>query len=139
MSYNYNKKLVPIAQKLRKNMTPEEKKVHYDILYRLPFPVKRQANIGNYIVDFFIPNKGVVIEIDGVQHKLPEHKKSDEARDNDLRKLGLTVYRYTNYEINTNFSGVFKDILKKLNVNFEELKPTKSQSKSVALNNRQTK
>ena len=65
MKYNYNEKLVPNAQALRKNMTPEEKHLWYDFLKRLPVTVNRQKNIGNYIVDFYISSACIVIEIDG--------------------------------------------------------------------------
>ena len=77
----YNKKLVENAKELRKNMTPEEKKLWYGLLKRLPMTVKRQHNIENYIVDFYIASKKIVIEIDGIQHLTPEHKESDEKRD----------------------------------------------------------
>ena len=65
MIYKYNKNLVSNAKKLRKNMTPEEKHLWYDFLKRLPITVNRQKNIGNFIVDFFIAEKRIVIEIDG--------------------------------------------------------------------------
>ena len=54
-------------------MTPEEKHLWYDFLKRLPMNVRRQHNIENYIVDFYIAEKKIVIEIDGRQHLLPEH------------------------------------------------------------------
>ena len=72
MSYEYNKNLVPNAQKLRKNMTKEEKHIWYDFFKKLPVTVHRQKNIGEYIVDFYIPEKKAVIEIDGKQHRMPE-------------------------------------------------------------------
>ena len=71
----YNKKLVSNAQTLRKNMTPEEKHLWYDFLKRLPFNVRRQHNIENHIVDFYIAEKKIVIEIDGIQHTSEENKK----------------------------------------------------------------
>ncbi|MBQ2826585.1 MAG: DUF559 domain-containing protein, partial [Clostridia bacterium] len=64
MIYKYNKNLVSNAQALRKNMTPEEKHLWYDFLKKLPCTVNRQKNIGNFIVDFFIASKRIVIEID---------------------------------------------------------------------------
>ena len=51
MSYKYNKALVGTAQKLRKQMTDEEKHLWYDFLKKLPITVNRQKNIDNYIVD----------------------------------------------------------------------------------------
>ena len=77
MIYKYDKNLVATAKTLRKNMTPEEKRLWYDFLKRLPVTVNRQKNIGNYIVDFFIATGRVVIEIDGVQHQLPDHWQAD--------------------------------------------------------------
>ena len=50
MSYKYNKALVGTAQKLRKQMTDEEKHLWYDFLKKLPITVNRQKNIDNYIV-----------------------------------------------------------------------------------------
>jgi len=53
----YNKKLVSNSKTLRKNMTPEEKRLWYDFLKELPYNVRRQHVIGNYIVDFYIAEK----------------------------------------------------------------------------------
>ena len=101
-------------------MTDEEKRLWYDFLKKLPVTVNRQKNIGNYIVDFFIASHRIVIEIDGIQHKLPEHIKSDQDRDNQLHQLGITVLRYTNVQIHQNFHGVCRDILKYLNLSVHE-------------------
>ena len=122
MIYKYNKNLVSNAQELRKNMTPEEKHLWYDFFKKLPITVHRQKNIGNYIVDFFIASKRVVIELDGIQHYQSENKRSDMIRDNEFEALGIKVLRYSNTDIKTNFSGVCKDILKYLNIREDELK-----------------
>ena len=119
MIYNYSKKLVPNARTLRKNMTKEEKHIWYDFLKNLPVTVNRQKNIGNYIVDFFIAEKRVVIEIDGSQHGMEGQKAADEKRDADLNALGITVLRYRNQDINQNFYAVCQDILLKLNLEYK--------------------
>ena len=92
----YNKKLVSNARTLRKNMTPEEKHLWYDFLKLLPFTIKRQHNIGNYFVDFYIAEKKIVIEVDGIQHTAPEHKEADRQRDMTLSAWEITVLRYSN-------------------------------------------
>ena len=97
--YSYNKKLVSNAQELRKNMTAEERHLWYDFLKKLPIPVKRQKNIENYILDFYIPSAKLAIEIDGRQHKLVEN---DDIRDR--------------------FQAVAKDILNRLGLGYEDLK-----------------
>ena len=118
----YNKSLVKNAQELRKNMTPEESHIWYDFLKLLPYTVKRQHNIDNFIVDFYIPKKKIVIEIDGIQHNSNEHKEYDARRDEILSAWGITVLRYSNQSVNTNFIAVAKDILTHLDLNFSDLK-----------------
>ena len=118
----YNKSLVENAKELRKNMTPEEKHLWYDFLKKVPFPVKRQHNIENYIVDFYIPSKKVVIEVDGVQHSSTEHQDKDEKRDAALKDWNISVLRYTNESIRKNFSAVTDDILRNLELDYEDLK-----------------
>ena len=93
-------------------MTPEEKHLWYDFLKKLPVTVNRQKNIGDYIVDFLIAEKRIVIEIDGKQHGTLEGRKSDKKRDEDFRNLGITVLRYTNEDIEKRFNAVCEDILK---------------------------
>ena len=72
-------------------MTPEEKHLWYDFLKRLPVTVNRQKNIGNYIVDFFIAYKRIVIEIEGAQHKMLEEEKADRETKN-FRCLALPCF-----------------------------------------------
>ena len=122
MLYKYNTGLVSKARNLRKKMTPQEKHLWYDFLKKLPITVNRQKNIGNYIVDFFVAEKRTVIEIDGLQHKIPENEKKDKQRDADLKALGIKVLRYTNEDINNNFNEICEDILWHLKILPSELK-----------------
>ena len=122
MIYKYNKSLVQNAKLLRRNMTKEEKHLWYDFLKKLPITVNRQKNIGNYVVDFFIAAKRIVIEIDGRQHSMTENAESDQKRDSELSALGITVLRYTNDSINKNFNAVCNDILSKLELSVDDLK-----------------
>ena len=127
----YNRKLINNAQELRKNMTPEEKHLWYDFLKRLPCTVKRQHNIDNYIVDFYIPKKKVVIEVDGIQHNSAEHKEADAKRDAVLAEWDITVLRYSNESINKSFAYVAQDILNKIGLSFEDLKPLTRREKYI--------
>ena len=119
----YNKKLVSNARELRNNMTPEERHLWYDFLRRLPLNVRRQHNIENYIVDFYIAEKKIVIELDGIQHTSPEHKEADKERDQFLASWKITVLRYSNESIRKNFRAVVEDIMKKLELDYKDLKP----------------
>ena len=118
----YNKDLVRNAQTLRKNMTTEEKHLWYDFFKKLPIKVHRQYNIGNYIVDFYIPQKHLVIEIDGVQHLTEEHEETDKIRDTFLEGEGLKVLRFSNKSIRKNFSEVCQIILNSIELDFCDLK-----------------
>ena len=122
MIYKYNQKLVKNAQALRNNMTGEEIHLWLDFLKKLPVTVYRQKNIGNYIVDFFIASKRVVIEIDGLQHTMIENQEADKIRDEELQNLGIKVLRYTNFEVNNNFNTVCNDILKNIGIDARDLK-----------------
>ena len=119
----YNRNLVSNAKELRKNMTPEERHLWYDFLKKLPFNVRRQHNIENYIVDFYIAEKKIVIEIDGIQHKTTEHRKADAKRDWDLSRWNITVLRYPNEMVNKDFNIVCNDILDHLGIKNSDLKP----------------
>ena len=93
-------------------MTPEERHLWYDFLSKSELKAKRQKVFYNYILDFYIPLAKIAIEIDGRQHGRPENKSADCERDSFLESKRILVLRYTNYQINTNFSNVCKDILK---------------------------
>ncbi len=95
-------------------MTKEERHLWYDFLKNLSITVHRQKVIDKYIVDFYIASAKIVIEIDGSQHYYNDGKQKDEARDQNLSSLGLTVLRYSNYEINNSFESVCQDIFNKL-------------------------
>ena len=108
-------------------MTPEEKHLWYDLLKRLPLNVRRQHNIENYIVDFYIASKKIVIEVDGIQHQATENQRADEQRDKALAAWGITVLRYSNESITKCFTEVSADILEKLGLDFSDLKSIKTK------------
>ena len=118
----YNKSLTQNARELRKNMTPEEKHLWYDFLKKLPFNVHRQHNIENYIVDFYIAEKKIVIEVDGVQHLSNRNQQLDAQRDSNLSNWGIKVLRYPNDRIRDSFTEVAEDILNNLGLTFADLK-----------------
>lgn len=125
MLYRYNRQLKSAAQRLRREMTPEEKKLWYDFLVRLPVTVNRQKKIGNFIVDFFIAANRVVIELDGIQHANPENQESDTKRDRDLQSLGITVLRFCNAQIKKEFRSVCARILQEIGLKETDLDPPK--------------
>ena len=106
-----NSNLTVFAKELRKNMTRHERHLWYDFLNPLSLTVHRQKVIGPYIVDFYIAEKKLVIELDGSQHYDLPGKQADAMRDTFLREQGLTVLRYANSDVDRNFTGICEDIL----------------------------
>jgi very-short-patch-repair endonuclease len=70
-----------------------------DILQGEQIGFRHQQIIGFYIVDFFIPNKLLVIEIDGRIHNRPDRVTHDKLKDNFLKSKGLEVLRIKNEDV----------------------------------------
>ena len=87
MERKHNPNLTLNARALRKNMTKEERHLWYDFLKSMSIMVHRQKVIDRYIVDFYIAEAKLVIELDGSQHYDPEGMRADVTRDAYLRSL----------------------------------------------------
>ncbi len=111
MNERNNSKLTRNAQRLRKNMTKEERHLWYDFLKLQTVTFNRQKVIGKYIADFYCAEKKLVIELDGSQHYMDEGQQSDKERDAYFASLGLTVLRYSNRQIHHEFDRVCNNIL----------------------------
>ena len=107
------KKNTNLARELRKNQTPQEKKL-WNLLRNHQFygyEFRRQYPISDYIVDFICRKKKIIIEIDGGQHNEPENIEKDLLRTKFMESKGYKVLRFWNNEIDNNIEGVF-EILK---------------------------
>ena len=106
MQSKHNKQLVPLAKRLRREMTKEERHLWYDFLRSYPVRFSRQKVLGKYIADFYSAEAKLVIELDGSQHYEAEHLEYDTDRTVFLEGYGLKVIRIPNNEIAGNFVGV---------------------------------
>ena len=97
-------------------MTKEERHLWYDFLKGLPLTVNRQKVLGNYIADFFIASKKLVIELDGSQHYQGDGPARDRAHDEWFQAGGITVLRYPNLQINREFDAVCLEIMRHLGI-----------------------
>ena len=111
MNETNNPKLKKYAQKLRREMTKEERHLWYDFLKTLPVTFNRQKVFGPYILDFYCAEAGLAVELDGSQHYEEAGKAEDKARDAFLKEKEILVLRYSNRDVNLNFAGVCQDIL----------------------------
>jgi very-short-patch-repair endonuclease len=101
----HNKTLTPKAKALRKNMTPQERKLWYEFLRTYPVRFLRQKVIGRFVADFYCAKAKLVIELDGSQH-YTEDVRYDEKRTKILEAYGLKVIRFYNGDVDRNFLGV---------------------------------
>jgi very-short-patch-repair endonuclease len=71
---------------------------------------RRQLVIGPFIVDFFCPQKGLIVEVDDDTHIIA----SDVRRDAALSEMGYRIVRITNQDVMHNIDGVCEMILRAL-------------------------
>lgn len=109
-----NKKLLSIAKELRKQgilsevifwKTFKNKKI-------IGWDIDRQVIIGNFVVDFFIPELGLVFEIDGASHN--EKEIYDIERDNILTGYNLEIVRIKDSDVLKNIDQVWDYLVKKI-------------------------
>ena len=98
--------LTPLAQKLRREMTRQERKLWYDYLRYYPVQFRRQVPVAGYILDFYCARARLAVELDGSQHYDPEGAAHDAQRTLHLEKLGILVVRVSNTDVMKNLSGV---------------------------------
>ena len=106
MQSKHNKQLVPLAKRLRKEMSKEERHLWYDFLRSYPVRFSRQKILGKYIADFYSAEANLVIELDGSQHYEDGNIAKDAERSAFLKGYGLTILRIPNNEVNCNFRVV---------------------------------
>ena len=108
MSLPYRHNLIPKAKELRKGATPQENHLWYDFLRTYPVRFQRQKAIQNFIADFYCHKAKLVIELDGFQHYEEQGQAYDKERDAILSGsgLGLKVLRFSNAQIDREFSAV---------------------------------
>ena len=98
------------ARRLRREMTPHERKLWYLFLRKYPVKIYKQRIIGRFIVDFYCASAKLVIEVDVSQHYEPQGMAYDTERSVFLSALGLKVLRLSNREIDRDFRSVCEQI-----------------------------
>ena len=98
------------ARRLRREMTPHERKLWYLCLRKYPVKIYKQRIIGRFIVDFYCASAKLVIEVDGSGHYEPQGMAYDAERSVFLSALGLEVLRFSNRDIDRDFRGVCEQI-----------------------------
>ena len=113
-------KIMQHAVVLRKAMTPAERKLWAHLRNdQLGLNFRRQHAIGNYIVDFYCPRVGLVIELDGSQHL--EQEEYDQQRTSYFKAQGCRMLRFWNSDVMKDINAVLVAILQAINEH-EELR-----------------
>ncbi|NNM76066.1 endonuclease domain-containing protein [Sphingomonas sp. ID1715] len=94
------------AAEMRRNPTEPEKRFwrHVSNSQLGGFKFRRQQVIGSFIVDFFCPSRGLIVEIDGDTHDQPY----DARRDAFMLKQEFRTARFTNLDVMQNIAGVLQ-------------------------------
>ncbi len=122
---HYNTNLKPHARRLRRKMTDAEALLWSRIRRKqiLGVPFYRQKPIGRYIVDFFAPRAGLVVEVDGSQHYDNRGRVADDSRDRFLTRLKLKVIRFDNLAVLNETDAVVEAIYKAVSAGLKEGNP----------------
>ncbi|MCC8132037.1 MAG: endonuclease domain-containing protein [Oscillospiraceae bacterium] len=117
-----NNDMLDRAKELRKNMTPQEKKLWYMFLRGYPVKIYRQRIIESFIVDFYCSSARLVIEVDGNQHYTEDGLAYDRDRSVIIKRYHLKVLRFTNAQVDQEFNAVCKTIDRVIKQRIEMLK-----------------
>lgn len=102
---------------LRNNLTEPELKLWYFLRNKqLGVKFRRQHSVGRYVVDFYCPERKLVIELDGDSHFSDAAINYDSHRDQFIRAQGMQVLRFTNLEVMENIDGVLFMIRQALDI-----------------------
>ncbi len=110
--FNRTKLKTARARQLRRDSTDVEaimwSKLRAGRLDGLSF--RRQHPVGSYTLDFYCPQLGLVVELDGGQHGDDAQRARDQQRSVWLLSRGVTVLRFWNNEVTHNPQGVLERI-----------------------------
>lgn len=108
----YNPKLLPLAKKLRQNMTYGEVLLWNELKQNkvLGFDFDRQCCIDDFIVDFYCKGLLLAIEVDGLSHHHEDAFVKDNHRQAKLESFDITVIRFTETEVKYDRQNVLRTI-----------------------------
>lgn len=104
----FNSKVIKEKRKTLRNYSTPQEIILWSRLRRsqLKYKFRRQHSIGKYIVDFYCPEKKIIIEIDGSQHKENNQRVYDAQRTKYFENLGIKIIRFWDNEVDNNLEGV---------------------------------
>ena len=102
------KRLTPIARKLRADPTEAEKRLWSRLRgQQMGAKFTRQFPLGNFVVDFACRTLRIAIELDGGQHA---DNVADDVRTRVIEAHGYRLIRFWNNDVLANTDGVLTEI-----------------------------
>jgi len=102
------KNITKYAKENRLKKTLAEKRL-FVLLRQQKIKFRTQRMFDFYIVDFLIPNKWLIVEMDGKYHN--NQKEYDNKRDDYLKNKGFNILRFKNEDVFTNPLFIINSIL----------------------------
>jgi len=104
-----------LAKHLRQSMTDAEQLLWQRLRYRQLQDCKfrRQAPIGDFVVDFVCHERKLIIELDGGGHT--RRREQDASRTKWFESQGFAVLRFWNFEVTEDLECVLEGIWNALN------------------------
>jgi very-short-patch-repair endonuclease len=108
----YDPRLKQLARSLRAHMTPAERRLWKQLRRKQirGWSFYRQRPIDRYIVDFYGPDLGLVVEVDGRSHSGERPFRADRRRQERLEELGLRVIRFSDGDVMEDLENVVRGI-----------------------------
>ncbi len=75
---------------------------------------RRQYPVENFILDFYCPRLRVAIEVDGDGHLDEAGRVGDEWRTRELKKLGIRLIRFENFNVVHNSKIVISRLVQEI-------------------------
>jgi very-short-patch-repair endonuclease len=105
-------KTVKLARKLRREMSPPERKLWWALRQRPgDYRFRKQCPQGPFSLDFACLSARLAIEVDGDAHDSAARQLRDERRDRYLEELGFKTMRIPAAEVFRNLHGVVSGIV----------------------------
>ncbi|MGB5960021.1 MAG: DUF559 domain-containing protein [Coleofasciculaceae cyanobacterium] len=102
-------KMIEVARTLRHTPTATENLLWQNLRGKQRgYKVRRQHPIGVFIVDFYIPQARLIVEIDGLIHTAQQQK--DLERQALLEQLGLQFLRFSTAQVEQNLPQILHTI-----------------------------
>ena len=100
------------ARTMRRALTPPEARLWAQLKGRKLEGLKfrRQHPVGPYILDFYCPEQGLAVEVDGMIHGDAEQLRHDARRTTWLATKGVSVLRIASCDVRNDVEGVLNAI-----------------------------